>query len=280
MPRANWEQIGNMSVSIPPLSEQQSIAAYLDRQNAKIDALIAKKQRLLDLLAEQRGAIISQAVTKGLDPNARMKNSGMAWLKQVPSHWDVKRVAYLFRERDERNQAELPLLNVSIHTGVSIRELSNSHVEQMAADFSTYKVAYKNDIAFNKMRMWQGAVGIVPANGLVSPDYVVATAIADIDASYYGYLFKTGAFSAETARYSHGIVWDRLRLYWEEFRNLYVPVPPLDEQTKIVDYITQKNESLNGLAMNVETAMERLREYRAALISSVVTGKIDVRKGE
>lgn len=159
---------------VPPLPEQQAIAAYLDRQTAKIDALIARKQRLLDLLAEQRAALISQAVTgrlplspgeRGPGGEVQMKDSGVPWLGQVPNHWEVKRLAYLFRERDERNQAELPLLNVSIHTGVSIREFSDSHVEQMAEDFSTYKVAYKNDIAFNKMRMWQGAVGTVPTNG-------------------------------------------------------------------------------------------------------------------
>jgi type I restriction enzyme S subunit len=278
MPRASWEQIGNMPISIPSLAEQQAIAAYLDRQTAKIDALIAKKQRLLDLFAEKRAAIISRAARKGLNLDVERKDSGVAWLGQIPGHWEVKRVAYLFRERDERNQAELPLLNVSIHTGVSIREFSNQHVEQMAADFSVYKVAYRGDIAFNKMRMWQGAVGRVPIDGLVSPDYVVASPIANIDTTYYGYLFKTAAFSAETARYSHGIVWDRLRLYWEEFRSIYVPIPPIDEQHQIVTYISQKTQVLADLATKVEAAIEHLQEYRAALISSVVTGKVDVRR--
>jgi type I restriction enzyme S subunit len=269
--------IGSTFFPIPPLPEQRAIAAYLDHQTAKIDALIAKKRRLLDLLAEKRAALISQAVTKGLNPDVEMKDSGVPWLGQVPRHWDIKRIAYLFRERDERNRANLPLLNVSIHTGVSIRQLSDNHVEQMAEDFSVYKVAYENDIAFNKMRMWQGAVGRVPTNGLVSPDYVVATATVDIDTKYYGHLFKNAAFSAETARYSHGIVWDRLRLYWEEFRSIFVPIPPLDEQHDIVNYITRESEKLDKLAMKIETAIERLREYRAALISSAVTGKIQVK---
>ena len=92
MPRASWEQIGNLSLSLPPLPEQQKIATYLDHQTAKIDALIARKERLLDLLTEQRAALISQAVTKGLNPDVKMKDSGVAWLGQVPSHWEVKKL--------------------------------------------------------------------------------------------------------------------------------------------------------------------------------------------
>jgi type I restriction enzyme S subunit len=206
-----------------------------------------------------------------------MKDSGILWIGRVPSHWDVKRIAYLFHERDERNHPELPLLNVSIHTGVTIRKFSDEHIEQMAEDFSTYKVAYKGDISFNKMRMWQGAVGIVPTDGLVSPDYVVAVPSAEMDPAYYGYLFRTPAFSAETARHSHGIVWDRLRLYWDGFHDIFVPVPSFDEQKKIVNYLGQQINQLSNLSAKVETAIERLREYRSALISSAVTGKMDVR---
>ncbi len=205
-----------------------------------------------------------------------MKDSGIKWLGPVPEHWTIKRLAFLFSERDERNQPDLPLLNVSIHTGVTIREFSDEHIEQMAEDFSTYKVAYKGDISFNKMRMWQGAVGVAPTDGLVSPDYVVAVPSAEIEVSYYGYLFRIHAFSAETARHSHGIVWDRLRLYWDEFRDIFVPVPPLEEQKKISSYIDQQTKRLTDLAIKVETAIERLREYRSALISAAVTGKIKI----
>ena len=270
-----WD-LGNIAVPIHPLPEQRAIADYLDRETAKIDALIAEKEHLLSLLAEKRSALITQAVTRGLKPDVPMRDSGVEWLGEIPRHWETQRLAFLFRERDERDQPELPLLNVSIHTGVTVREFSDSHIEQVANDFSIYKVAYEDDVAFNKMRMWQGAVGRVPSNGLVSPDYVVAAPIANIDTAYYGELFSTAAFSAEAARNSHGIVWDRLRLYWEEFRDIRVPVPPLNEQQEIMKYVAKETKRLDGLRAATERTTGFLRECRAALISAAVTGQIRV----
>jgi len=269
--------MGKLFIAAPPLPEQQAIAAYLDHQTAKIDALIAKKQRLLDLLAEQRAALISQAVTKGLNSDVMMKDSGVTWLGQVPSHWEVKRNGSLFRQRDERGNPDLPLLNVSIHTGVSLRELSTDHVEQIASDWSTYKRACKGDIAFNKMRMWQGAVGVAPIDGLVSSDYTVAIPFNNVVSQYYEYLFRIDKYKIEINKYSHGIVPDRNRLYWDQFKQMLSIYPPFEEQKKITDYLDYQTKRLTALATKVETAIERLREYRAALISSVVTGKAQVK---
>lgn len=268
------EDVANLFISLPSIQEQRAIADYLDRETSKIDALIAEKERLLKLLAEKRRALITQAVTRGLNPDAPMRDSGVEWLGEIPRHWETHRLAFLFHERDERDRPELPLLNVSIHTGVTVREFSDSHIEQVANDFSVYKVAYEDDIAFNKMRMWQGAVGRVPSDGLVSPDYVVAAPIANTDTAYYGELFSITAFSAEAARNSHGIVWDRLRLYWEEFRDIHVPVPPLNEQQEVVKHVTKETEKLDELRAATERTTELLHERRSALISAAVTGQI------
>jgi len=276
IPHVNGEFLGNLPLDIPPKSTQIEIASYLDEQTARIDTLIAAKQRLLNLLTEKRRALITQAVTKGLDSSVTMKNSGIPWLGEIPVHWEVSRLAWLFSERDERNQPDLPLLVVSIHHGVTLREFSEERIEQQAEDASTYKVARTGDISFNKMRMWQGAVGRVPCDGLVSPDYVVAASIADIDTSYYGLLFKIPAFSAESAKQSHGIVWDRLRLYWEGFRDIAVPVPPNQEQNAIVDYIEKETGKIDLLRQATERTIKLLQERHAALISDAVTGKISI----
>ncbi len=271
------EEYFSQAVYLPPLPEQRAVAAYLDRETARLDALLAALERLLGLLAEKRQALIAHAVTRGLNPDAPLRDSGVAWLGEIPAHWKVSRLAFLFCERDERGQPDLPLLNVSIHTGVTIRELSDDHIEQMAKDFSVYKIAYQDDIAFNKMRMWQGAVGKVPINGLVSPDYIVAEPISNkIESAYYGELFHIGAFSAEAARNSHGIVWDRLRLYWEEFRNIRVPVPPIDEQQEIGAYVVRKTERLNKLSEAIKYLIELFQERRAALIAAVVSGELQI----
>jgi type I restriction enzyme, S subunit len=270
------EVIENLDIAVPPANEQRQIASLLRRITLPIDALVEEKQRLLHLLAEKRRAVIADLVTKGLNKDAPCRDSGIPWLGEVPEHWQTSRIAWLFRERDERCQPELPLLEVSIHAGVRIREFAEGRIEQMAEDFNSYKVARQGDIAFNKMRMWQGAVGNAPCNGLVSPDYVVAEPTVPLFSEFFGQLFKTPAFSAEAGSRSHGIVWDRLRLYWEEFRDIFVPVPPLDEQRAIVERVQIEASKLNALAEATERTIALLQERRSALISAAVTGQLDL----
>lgn len=269
-------EIGSALLPLPPIRQQVAIADYLDRETARLDALIAAKERLLGLLAEKRQALITRAVTRGLDPNTPMRDSGIPWLGKIPANWETRRIAWLFRERDLRGKPKLPLLEVSINTGVARREFSVDKIESTAADFNTYKVALQGDIVFNKMRMWQGAVGVAPEDGLVSPDYVVAGQIGNLHPDYACVLFRTAVFSSECGRRSHGLVWDRLRLYWEEFRDISVPLPPIGEQKAITIYIAQKTKKLDDFAAAAERSISLLKERRAALIAAAVTGQITV----
>jgi type I restriction enzyme S subunit len=271
--------IGAMVLPAPPISLQRVIADYLERETARLDALVAAKERLLGLLAEKSRAIITCAVTRGIDPLTPLRDSGIPWLGEIPARWETSRVAWLFRERDERGEPDLPLLEVSINAGVVLREFSDERIESTAADFNTYKIARRGDVAFNKMRMWQGAVGIAPQDGLVSPDYVVAAPAGSLSSAYAGLLFRTSAFSAECARRSHGIVWDRLRLYWEGFRDIEVPLPSSDEQSEIVAYVASETAKLDTLGAATERTVALLRERRSALIAAAVTGQIDVGRG-
>lgn len=276
MPRADWDFIGNVRIPIPLLTKQSTIADYLDRETAQMDALAAAKERLLDLLAEKRRALITHAVTRGLDPHAPLRDSGIPWLGEIPAHWGTRRVAWLFRDRDERGEPDLPLLEVSINTGVVLREFSTDKIESTAADFNSYKVARTGDVAFNKMRMWQGAVGVAPEDGLVSPDYTVAAPTGPISPEYAGLLFRTEVFSAECARRSHGIVWDRLRLYWDGFREIELPLPSLEDQSEIVAHVAEETGKLDALRSAAECTIALLKERRAALIAAAVTGRLNV----
>lgn len=268
--------VANISIPVPPPDEQKAIADYLDRETARLDALIAAKERLLGLLAEKRQSLITRAVTRGLAPNCFLRDSGIPWLGPIPAGWAARRIAWLFRERDYRGEPELPLLEVSINTGVALREFSDEKIESTAADFNTYKVARQGDVVFNKMRMWQGAVGVAPEDGLVSPDYVVAAPTGALTSEYAGLLFRTPVFSAECGRRSHGIVWDRLRLYWEEFRDISVPLPSLTEQAAILAYVAQETRKIDDLASGTSRTIALLKERRSALIAAAVTGQITV----
>jgi type I restriction enzyme S subunit len=268
--------VRNIDVLLPPLPTQRAIAEYLDRETARLDALVETKERVLELLAEKRRALITRVVTLGLDSCAALRDSGILWLGQIPSHWEPRRIAHLFCERDERGEPELPLLEVSINAGVVLREFSDDRIESTAADFNSYKVARKSDIVFNKMRMWQGAVGVAPEDGLVSPDYTVAEPIGGMSSAYAGQLFRTEMFSAECARNSHGIVWDRLRLYWDEFRDIVVPLPTVEEQEAIVAHIASETAQLDALRSATERTIALLKERRTALIAAAVTGNLSV----
>jgi type I restriction enzyme S subunit len=168
------------------------------------------------------------------------------------------------------------LLEVSINAGVVLREFSEDKIESTAADFNTYKVARRGDVVFNKMRMWQGAVGVAPEDGLVSPDYVVAAPNGKLLPEYAGLLFRTPLFSAECGRWSHGIVWDRLRLYWEEFRDISAPLPPPAEQAALVVQVADETRKIDDLAAATKRTIALLKERRSALIAAAVTGQIDV----
>ena len=142
---------------------------YLDHVNQRVRRYVGAKKRLIGLLEEEKQAIINQAVTRGLDPSVRLKASGVEWLGDVPEHWEVTRNGRLFAQRNETGFPQLPILEVSLRTGIGVRGFGGSERKQIMSNRSKYKRAIKGDIAYNMMRMWQGAVGVAPIDGLVSP---------------------------------------------------------------------------------------------------------------
>ena len=275
----------NCYLWIPQKKEQQQIAAFLDRETAKIDQLIAKQQQLIELLKEKRQAVISHAVTKGLNPNVKMKPSGVEWLGDVPEHWEIKRIGLLFSESSSRadsdEEQDFPILRVSIHHGISDKELTEEESDrklQRSDDKSLYKVVHENYLVYNMMRAWQGGFGAAKISGLVSPAYVICKPKTSIDSSFFELILRTANAITELKRYSKGITDFRLRLYWDEFKDICVPVPPVSEVQLIIKSIEKISDQYNHLIGKAEEQIELLRERRAALISAAVTGKIDVRE--
>ena len=264
----------------PSVEEQISIARFLDREAARIDALIAEQETLLALLAEKRQATISHAVTRGLDPNVPMKDSGIAWLGEAPAHWEIFRLGALFREVSEPGREDLPLLSVSIHDGVSDKELGEDELDRKVSrsdDKSKYKAVAVGDLTYNMMRAWQGGFGSVSVDGMVSPAYIVARPKRDFLTTHIESLLRTPAAVAEMKRNSRGITDFRLRLYWEEFKVIQIALPPKQEQAEIAAFIDRQMKNIELLALQAKRNVSLLSERRSALISAAVTGQIDVR---
>lgn len=263
----------------PPLPEQQAISAYLDRQCALIDSVTEKTKASIEEYKKLRQAVITQAVTKGVRGDRPMKDSGIEWIGEIPEEWKVYRIANLYTERKEQGNDELPILTVSINTGVSDRELADDETARVfvrSEDKSKYMKVCPGDLTYNMMRAWQGAFGAVRVEGMVSPAYVIAKPKRDIDSRYMEALLRTPAAKEEMKRYSHGITDFRLRLYWEKFKCIKICFPSVEEQREIADYIDAKCAEIDALITKKETFLTELESYKKALIYEYVTGKKEV----
>lgn len=277
----NASDMGMLIIPWPNENEQSRIAAYLDRRCATIDTLIASQQQQIEKLKQYKQAVITETVTRGLDPNVQMKDSGVEWIGAVPEHWELHRIAYLYEERKEPGADDLPLLQVSINTGVSDHEMAEDEQDRVfirMEDKTKYKRVYPGDLTYNMMRAWQGAFGAVRVNGMVSPAYVVAKprGNASIDTRYFEALLRTHTAAEEMHRYSHGIMDFRLRLYWPEFRNIRVCLPPFEEQQRIAAFIDEKSAQIDALIAVKQQKADKLAQYKKSLIYEVVTGKREV----
>jgi type I restriction enzyme S subunit len=273
--------VRNMTCALPPLLEQRAIAAFLDHHTAKIDALIAEQRHLIELLHERRAALISHAVTKGLEPGAPMKDSGIPTITKLPAHWKVRKNKHIFDEVNERSTAgEEELLTVSHITGVTPRSEKNVYMF-LAESFEDYKICRPNDLTINTMWAWMGALGITEYAGIVSPSYHVYRLKKDQAPDYFpkylDFLYRIPSYVCEITRHSKGIWSSRLRLYPDYFFEMYTPSPPIEEQRTIATYLDRETAKIDALIAEIETGIAHLEEYRTALISAAVTGQIDVR---
>ena len=264
---------------LPPPAEQAAIVRFLDWSNGRLDRAIRAKRKVIALLSEQKQAIIHRAVTRGLDPNVRLKDSGIPWLGEIPEHWEVVRNSALFSVRIEEGIPGLPVLQVSLHSGVTTEEFDQfGRPKRLIDDHTKYKLARKGDLAYNTMRMWQGAIGVSPVDGLVSPAYVVIAPRNKTYSFFYEYVFRTALYKQQVNRNSTGIVSDRNRLYWDSLKQMANILLPIVEQRAICEFILEHTSSLDNAISRLEREIDLLREYRTRLVADVVTGKLDVRE--
>ncbi|WNV05948.1 restriction endonuclease subunit S [Candidatus Methylospira mobilis] len=274
-----YDEMKAVIMGIPPLLEQTAIAAFLDRKTAQIDQAVAIKEQQIALLKERKQILIQNAVTRGLDPNVPMRDSGVEWIGEIPAHWEILANRALLRQRIEPGEEGLPLLSVSIHTAVSSEEISdeeNIRGRIKIEDKTKYNLVQPGDIVFNMMRAWQGAIGAVTVKGMVSPAYIISTPSQKIVSSYFEYQYRCPEFIQQMDRNSKGITDFRKRLYWNEFKKLMTVVPPIEEQTAIAAHIETQSAKIERAIAIQQQQIDKLKEYKATLINSAVTGKIKV----
>lgn len=268
------EVIENLEVKVPPRAEQDHIAQRLSASLSQIDGLIYAKRSLLDLLTEKRRALIANAVTRGLNPKAPMRDSGIEWLGQTPAHWQIENTRWLFKEIDDRSEdGSEELLTVSHLTSVTKR--SEKDVNMFLAESNEgYKRCRAGDLVINTLWAWMGAMGISRHDGIVSPAYNVYRPVQAFDPDYLDHLVRIPLFVAEITRYSKGVWSSRMRLYPEGLYEASMPVPPLAEQTQIVREIADQIKHIDALSSATKDTVELLEERRTALIARAVSGAL------
>ncbi len=266
------------AVWLPNVDQQYEIAQFLDQKKAQIEQAIAIKEQQIALLNERKQIVIQQAVTKGLDPNVKMKDSGLEWIGEIPEHWEVKKAKYLFKEVDERSVSGVEeLLSVSHMTGVTPRSEKNVSMF-MAEDYSGSKLCQKNDLVINIMWAWMGALGVSNYEGIVSPAYGVFRQLLSntFNPMYLEYLLKTTKYIEYYNRVSTGLHSSRLRFYGHMFFAMKIGYPNLAEQNQIIAYIDNEFLKIDQVLMSLAKQVEKLKEYKTTLINDAVTGKIKV----
>jgi type I restriction enzyme S subunit len=269
--------IENMFIPFPNDTEQTKIASFLDTKTEQLDKAIKQKDKLINLLKERRQIIINNAVTKGLDKTVAMKDSGVEWIGEIPEHWEIEKVKYIFNLIIDPapNNNNLELLSIYTDIGVKPRKDLADKGNKASTTDGYWKVK-KGDFIVNKLLAWMGAIGLSEYKGVTSPAYDILRAKIDIVGIYYHELFRLKVFSEEMKKHSRGIMDMRLRLYFDKFGDIRVPYPEQEEQQLIVNYIEENNQKIDKAIDLQQKQITKLKEYKTTLIDSVVTGKVRV----
>jgi len=277
------QTLGDFEIALPPIEEQQTIVRFLDFKTAQIDALIVKKKALLDKLAEKRTALISLAVTKGLDPNVPMKDSGVEWLGEIPAHWDVWKVTHGF---ERIGSGTTPKSDNSIYYDGSIPWVTTSELRESIIFDTAQKVTEEAVSSYSALKVY-------PVGSL-------AIAMYGATIGRLGMLGIEATFNQACCVFSEPVVFDNKFIYYwlwmrrpvlislsngggqpnlsqDDLKKIRIPIPDLAEQKKIVEFLDKGTARIDEQSRKVNEVISKLQEYRSALVTNAVTGKIDVR---
>lgn len=278
----------NEYIPIPSLIEQIYIADFLDSKCTEIDVLTADIQKEIDVLEEYKRSIVTEAVTKGINPNVLMKDSGIEWIGEIPQNWEMVSFQHILKERSEKNY---PIktderLSLSIDKGVTLYADKTTNLDRFKEDVSQYKLAHPGDLIMNSMNMIVGAVGISDYYGCVSPAYYVFYDEDGITARFCDYIFHTKVLQRVLFGLGKGIMaivrgddrvnTCRLKVSRYDLNKLKLPIPPIADRIKIVTELDAKCSEVDNIISNKREQLAILEDYKKSVIYEYVTGKKEV----
>lgn len=270
------QNFSNFKLPCPKYEDQVAISRYLDIKCSRVDTLIANVQTQIEKLKAYKQSLITEVVTKGLDPTVPMKDSGVEWIGRIPEQWCTIRVKYLLQERKERSVDGLEEpLSMSQKLGLVPTKMLDM-IPNMASSFVGAKLAYVDDLVFNKLKAHLGVFSVSKYDGLVSPDYAVYYSTGKVHLKYLEYLFKTPQCISEFRKRSTGIAAGLTRLYTDGLFAIECPFPGMDEQHAIVEHLDKKCAQIDRLIAIKQAKIEKLEQYKRSLIYEYVTGKKEV----
>lgn len=281
MPRANSEFIMNCYIAYPTYNEQKIISDFLDTKCEEIEALSMDIQAEIDTLEEYKRSVITEKVTKGLNTDVEMKDSGIEWVGKCPAHWQFLKGKYIFSLRNDKgNMIELQLLSPTQKFGVIPQSLfekitTNTTVKvKESTDLSQFKTIHKGDFCIS-LRSFQGGFEYCTYEGVVSPAYQVFYPVTEICGNYYKYLFKNQSFIKKMNSYTISLR-DGKNIAFADFGNTYLPIPPMNEQERISAFLNEKCVEIDSIIETKKEQLKVLDEYKKAIIYEYVTGKKEV----
>jgi len=281
VPILNKSRHENIETVIPSITEQKQISNYLDHKTQPIDKLIEITKQKIELLKERRISLVNHCVTKGSDPNVEMKDSGIEWIGEIPSHWVISKLLRVISKKEIRNDDDIErqMLSVSQFKGIIFKEYDSENLIRTKEESLRYLVVNKNDLVVNVMWLQFRGIGVSFIDGIVSPDYKVYEIDTDLfHPKLLHHLVRSEKYVKEYPRHLRGIRPNSSRIGTYDFLRLPLTIPSIKEQQQIVEYLDTKTQEIDTLIEKESNRIDLLKEYRQSLISNVVTGKIDVRQ--
>lgn len=261
-------------IFLPPYSEQEAIAAYLDKECEKIGRKIELLERKADAYSRLRRSLINRAVTRGLNPNVSLKPSGNNWIGDIPQHWGYERVEKYFHNNTSYNKDFQYKHAFKFFKGTIIHKDETFEEDEYQDTYEKYTIVEPNDIIINGLNLNYDLksmrVGKVTENGIITSAYIVLRPYNNVCSDFFNYLFKAFDYRKFFHGMGKGI---RLTLSFNELRYFEIPVPPIDEQKKIAAYLDEKCAKIDAILEKINTEVERLKELKRSLINEVVTGQ-------